>query len=603
MSSYFKIADSTSLTISDVYKITQNNILPEQVQKYSYIDTVINSTFQFRDIIFLKSSDFANGTYRIRSPGIYRLTENISFNPNPSTWNGSSLIGNDWFPTNAQTAGGLYAEYPIIPYGPYHLGFFTAISVESDNVMIDLNGYTLSQSIEHYIQQRFFSLIELASSPFLPGQGPSNFGPIISPQYVCIKNGKLGLSSHQAIHGNGMKYVIIENLTLFDNEQAGIALNGGEDIIIRNINMTKTSHNVFVNATYSQSRFIKSFVQNIINTGNPSITIRGINKSGTDILNELIAEMDTVYRDIIINKTTVTSTLYKNTKQIVDGSIYGIVLNVLGVAINDFLTSLNGKKGNKRILLQNINISHLDSSPNEIVGLSIDGKGTYGTPSQKGPVGDVFQVLNNMDTNEYYVPNVLANAQCYVSKYATTPGTANIEPYIHSDWIASGPGKALTSLLPVGTYYITNSDSMAHFMKGVIGLFLQGLQDSCIFNVTLDGLSNQGNLGEINRASPYAVPYQGNLIRGIAMIVNEDVLIKKLNIMNISSKTSRAIGIDFINNSQRITLEDYSIRGLDQGNYLDGGSSPNQPCSAIELNNVQNVSDLILKQNGILVPY
>lgn len=600
--SSFRIAESTSLTATDVYQIIQNNILPEEVKKYSYIDTTLNDIFATAPVTLLSSANFTSGTYRIRSPGIYRLTENISFNPNPGMWNGSSLTGNDWFPTQSQTAGGTSAQYPVMPFGPYHLGFFTAITVESNNVMIDLNGFTLSQSIEHYLQQRFFSLIELASSPFIVGQGPSNFGPIVSPKYVHIKNGRLGLSSHQAIHGNGMTYVIIENLTLFDNEQAGIALNGGEDIIIRNVNMMKTSHNVLVNATYSHSRFIKSFVQQIIDSGNPSMIIQGVAKSGTDILNELVTEMDTVYRDIVINKTSVTSTLYKNTKHVVDGSVYGIVLNVLGVAVNDFITSLEGKVGNKRILLHNINISHLDSSSQEIVGLSVTGGNSYGLPAQKGPVGDVFQILNNMDSNEYYLPNVLANAQCYVSKYATVPGTANIQPYIHSDWIAEpAPGKPLTTLLPIGTYYICNIDSMAHFMKGAIGLFLQGLQDSCIFNVTLDGISNQGKIGEVDKAPIMAVPYQGNLTRGVAMVVNHNVLVRKLAVTNISSKSSKAIGIDFINGSQLVTLEDYSVSGLDQGDYLESGVTPNQECIAVDMNGVQNVTQLILKQNGVVI--
>lgn len=133
-----------------------------------------------------------------------------------------------------------------------------------------------------------------------------------------------------------MKYVLIENLSLCDYEQAGIALNGGQDIVIRNVELCKSSKNVIVKATYSQSRFIRSFLSQIINSGNPSIIIKGVSKSGSDILQELENEMNSVYKDFIIDKKLPTSTLYLNNSQVIDGSIYGIVLNVLGVAVNNF---------------------------------------------------------------------------------------------------------------------------------------------------------------------------------------------------------------------------------------------------------------------------
>ena len=56
--------------------------------------------------------------------------------------------------------------------GAYHLGFFAAITVESDDVILDLNGKSLKQSKLHNLQQRFYSHIELASAPFIPKQGP-----------------------------------------------------------------------------------------------------------------------------------------------------------------------------------------------------------------------------------------------------------------------------------------------------------------------------------------------------------------------------------------------------------------------------------------------
>ena len=118
-------------------------------------------------------------------------------------------------PTAAQISSG---EYPVAPNGPYHMGFFAAITIETNNVVIDLNGYNIEQSMEHYLQQRFFSIIELAPSPFITGQGPSNFGPFTKYKNIKIHNGILGLSSHSSIHGNGTENLVLMNLILLPQE-------------------------------------------------------------------------------------------------------------------------------------------------------------------------------------------------------------------------------------------------------------------------------------------------------------------------------------------------------------------------------------------------
>ena len=59
----------------------------------------------------------------------------------------------------------------IILQAEYQLGFFAAITVETSDVTLDMNGKSLQQSDEHALMQRFFSLIELGNSPFLAGEG------------------------------------------------------------------------------------------------------------------------------------------------------------------------------------------------------------------------------------------------------------------------------------------------------------------------------------------------------------------------------------------------------------------------------------------------
>ena len=134
------------------------------------------------NIVYLYNSDFEHGTYRIKESGTYVLMEDIIFNfnaPSDDEMNDENFSPNSidvdelyWFPTKEQ-ADPVTGSHPgLYSYsGPFTLGFFAGISVETDYVTIDLNGYSLQQHPLFYFQQRFFALIEMASQPFVPGQG------------------------------------------------------------------------------------------------------------------------------------------------------------------------------------------------------------------------------------------------------------------------------------------------------------------------------------------------------------------------------------------------------------------------------------------------
>ena len=151
-------------------------------------------------------------------------------------------------------------------------------------------------------QQRFYANIELASAPFIPTQGPGNFGDsIVIPSNVLIMNGGLGLSSHHGIHGNGMSKVILKNLVIQHMEVAAIALNGAEQSILDNITITGTATDIPIVSTYSQGRFIRKFLDNLKKRlPTASITIEDTPKSLDLIINELNTELDST-RDSILN--------------------------------------------------------------------------------------------------------------------------------------------------------------------------------------------------------------------------------------------------------------------------------------------------------------
>ena len=157
-------------------------------------------------IINLRQSHFENGTIQIKKPGVYVLRENIVFEPNKS---------NGFMPTSDQMASGFYPS--ARDGGAYHLGFFAAIAIEADGVILNLNGHCIKQSKEHSLMQRFYANIELANAPFIMNQGPGSFtteSTYKAAKNVLIYNGTLGLSSHHGIHGNRMENIVLYDLVV-----------------------------------------------------------------------------------------------------------------------------------------------------------------------------------------------------------------------------------------------------------------------------------------------------------------------------------------------------------------------------------------------------
>ena len=101
-------------------------------------------------ITHLSQQDFLYGTYRITQCGNYILDQDIIINFNApsqsfSYENGDSPNAYDlddlpWFPTTAQQESGQYFGFNDF-WGPFSIGFFAAISIETDHVYVDLNGY------------------------------------------------------------------------------------------------------------------------------------------------------------------------------------------------------------------------------------------------------------------------------------------------------------------------------------------------------------------------------------------------------------------------------------------------------------------------------
>ena len=98
-------------------------------------------------------------------------------------------IDGSWWPLESQKN-----EYPgaYTTRDEYFMGFFAGITIESNDVTIDLQSNTIKMSKSFYYQQRFFSCIAIKSVVFSLNQGPGIFGKnSIFPDNVIIKNGLL----------------------------------------------------------------------------------------------------------------------------------------------------------------------------------------------------------------------------------------------------------------------------------------------------------------------------------------------------------------------------------------------------------------------------
>lgn len=375
------------------------------------------------DPIELTQDNFDNGTYRILESGTYKLTEDINFCPQPS---------NDYWPTVEQ-----WDDYPP---AAFYLGFFAAITIESDDVTIDLNKHTIRQCEQHYLLQRFFNVIQLNNRVFVPNEGVSSLnyqetdvaapslnsdtaGGLITPQNILITNGSVGRSSHAGIHGNSIVGLTIQDVTVSDFEVAGIQCNGCKDVTIEDVTVGPSARDVPVLATFSNARFMEFYTQTLIPRGfeeEPAHlqndldalfqeTIAFADRPGSPMtLQEIFDRLKTavsLFRAYKNGDTSLLSTedkvlleeaiaVFTNPTSTPDGSVlYGIFLNRRGVPAQD--DNFNGAGAETmNVVVRNTQITGLHSSPVEVPSLMTE-EGSH----MQGPSRDLLRILDVTSDN------------------------------------------------------------------------------------------------------------------------------------------------------------------------------------------------------------
>ena len=492
----------------------------------------------------LRQSDFAAGTYRIRTPGVYRLAESISFRPNPN---------HDFRPTPAQAA-----LYPTTgAEGAYRLGFFAAITVECADVVLDLNNHELVQSPEHAQRQRFFALVELADQPFIPRQGPADFGATLqAAARLVIRNGRLGRSSHHGIHGNDNVDVRLERLRFDEFEVAAIALNGPRRLAIDGCVIDGSRRDVPVLGAYSAAVFAGPVLAAAV-PDDAEITLRGRRWRKAELVRRLAAVVDRP-----------TAPHFKNPTGLVDGPAYGILLHRRGVAVNALLeccTDLKESDWARDVMIRRTRIQRIAAAPREVLGLPRAGLPAtgLGRRPQLGLFGEVFDVAAVTGPDGRYVGHPLADAQLLLAKYTTL---TKIDGATVAWAETRAPVLAAPRLIPGG-------DSMFHVNKGVFGLRADGVRGLVLEQVTVCDLENRGAVGS-SATGPWFGParghplqnddvgYGGNQVRAVALARCDGVTIVGLRIFGVTSWTGPAWGVELLNGTRDVAIEGIRVHDV-----------------------------------------
>eukprot|EP00485_Elphidium_margaritaceum_P007624 CAMPEP_0202695936 /NCGR_PEP_ID=MMETSP1385-20130828/9363_1 /ASSEMBLY_ACC=CAM_ASM_000861 /TAXON_ID=933848 /ORGANISM="Elphidium margaritaceum" /LENGTH=1002 /DNA_ID=CAMNT_0049352021 /DNA_START=118 /DNA_END=3126 /DNA_ORIENTATION=+ len=561
------------------------------------------------NVHYLTQTDFESGTYRIQECGEYIFTENIVCNFNAPTteeqsaeqFSPNSIDGDRlyWYPTEEQaTTDGAYPG--LYSYeGSYSLGFFAGITVECDDVIINLNGFRFEMHRQFYLQQRFFSLIEMAAKPFLPHQGASTWGltGVYYANNLEIKGpGQIGLSSHHGIKGNNAANVHIHDLSVLHFDVAGIACNGCSYITIENVVVGPQNKEIPTLGRYTHSRaFIPRLKHLNDHYGEEEIQFYGREKTTVAALcRRMVQQMDMIYFNYIDEieydpsdeEWIAAQKLFKNPTGWMDGgSSYGIVINGGGAAVVGIGTRITGTE---HIQLSNVEVFGIYNQAQEKMKYSLK------SGTSRGILFDVMDWIGVTDQIEdryrsQYVGDVYTDIQFAANKYVQSWYYRNSqyigpeeEEYVFEGNTAANDYVFLT-ILPEITEDKPSiggcgTDIQLHSPKGSIGIMVNGAQESLFEQLYIHDIYNWAELGmDVCGAYPgpslttedIDISYGYTATRSHGMVVDYTTgAYRNIHIENVESWHGEANGLTIYKQSF-IELENVMVENIFAGTKLD----------------------------------
>ena len=511
----------------------------------------------------------------IDKPGLYRLEESI-------------IIGS----SDAGDTGHFIDFGRQIGAPPFHFGIWAAISIASDNVTIDLNEHTISMTDNFAMQQRFFSLIELANQPFPKGKGGFPFD-IIPANHVTVKNGNLSNSSHHCIHGNFNRHVVLEDLKLDNFEVAAIAINSGHYIKVKNCLIDGTSTKVRVLATFAKIQDLKVSLTTILN--NPELYAyhnQASNFLNNPIINNILNNPGQDEYGITTNE------IINGNEKLLDGNLFGLYFN------NQFsigeLTTSGSKTSN--ITIEDCIIKKISSNANEVLTVcenNIPYKDNKGYVIRYDYLFNKEGFLKNIDTESDKAQLFITQAQLFCLQVLSNKTTLLNKFILNQEQLNTAISYSMIGVEPLGGF-----DCRAHVLKGNFGIRVDSGKNIHINRVKVEKVENYGSVNNDVKKTNYSKfpialggfnnerdVYKGNMVFGISLSNCEDCTINETEIINNKSITGYAMGLTVLNTSTNCHVNQLDVKNM-QGTvrynlYIDPTSYNN----SISLNTDEDTLD------------
>jgi len=495
------------------------------------------------DVTQVQQSDFREGTYIIRTPGIYQISEDIVMAPETD-----------------QMMPAMDSETHL-PSDGYWLGFFAAIAVASDNVFLDLNNKTISMSEEFLMRQRFFSVIQLGERPFKAETGPPQFSAL-TDTFPCacnfvLSDGVLGKSAHMGVHGVDNNNIWIDHVRIRDFETGGIQLNGASNVHISDtvigpsLGQSSSVGTVPGLATLSHAvllmRISEAFTNLQIDQDRWSSEVEAFTNLQASI--ERFIAQKLTGSDIAESEQ-----VFKNEAGLPDGSaLYGIVFHAAKPAIHDFAScpQFEGEEDGSAfgpLNLTKVTVKKLKLKTDEVVSFQAGGRPVM------GPAGDVLQVFRIRDDDGNYVPNVLSEAQLAMGRLRLAHagedeeetfrlfGATNIPAEVIA-W-ANGTKTWDEMISDVDAVFVCQKDAMTHHNKGIVGVRIEYYNEVSLSDVQVRKVENVGRSSNVSHCLGDEFTYKGNDARGFSMSHVSQAHMGDITVQSVKSTFGFAYGVE-----------------------------------------------------------
>ncbi len=538
-------------------------------------------------VIHLRQADFATGTFRMRTPHRhYILDEDIEFNPT-----------------------GTRSDIPIA-------GWFAVISIEADDIKIDLNGKTIQAAQEYLDAHVFFvfALIEMTNSPF-----PGNLFGLIGANYVGdtefiaannveIWNGNLLRSSHWNLHGNNNGNIYVHDVHLGDFEVAAIQVNGGVDMTFRDLLITGIEHTASVSGEKVVAQTHLQYLQYL-----ESIDYPGAAAHVTALSAFIDARPD----------------MFNQTSPVPTNSVYGMFFTAgfpsllpfpLSPALCAVGASLSSGRTIEGLVIENVVIRELANAPPSfpVIG-SLANLGFAFQPSLLAlPVAGAPRWLDAFDEVGAFAPNPYLLAAVFIinSQVELNPELTAALPSNYADIADSIVTGNVTKFL-ANTFPILGVGIEGLGNAGSFGVRLDCSLGARVTNVTVDGIHNRGvralelsqiPYGNLYNSSTYEARYAGNDAWGFEFASNTDDVYEDLVATNITSVWGDTFGFDLAesvnattvrncNNTNIVAISEANTTSIVNPPPIAYGMRTKNAIGAVEFYDCHNV-DIEAKRNA-----